>query len=83
MSPLSESRLDTKHNTFWDFFRTGLMVSLSTDSPVIHHITNEPLLEEYAISAQVCERESERARGWIKVVCTQGETFDSDGWMDG
>lgn len=31
----------------------GLNICLSTDDPLILHLTNEPLLEEYAIASQV------------------------------
>jgi AMP deaminase len=40
-----------KENPFPDFFARGLNVSLSTDDPLILHITKEPLLEEYAIAS--------------------------------
>lgn len=31
----------------------GLNLSLSTDDPLILHMTNEPLIEEYTIAAQI------------------------------
>ncbi len=35
------------------FLARGLNVSLSTDDPLIFHMTNEPLIEEYSIAMQV------------------------------
>ena len=35
------------------FYQRGLNVTLSTDDPLIFHLTKEPLLEEYAIAKQV------------------------------
>jgi adenosine deaminase len=40
-------------NPFPIFFAQGLNVSLSTDDPVVFHYTDEALVEEYAIAAQV------------------------------
>ena len=42
-------------NPFPEFFRKGLNVSLSTDDPLMFHMTKEPLLEEYSVAAQVYE----------------------------
>jgi AMP deaminase len=55
MSPLSNNRLFLAYdkNPFWDFFRKGLHVSLSTDDPLMLSFTREPLTEEYAVAAQV------------------------------
>ena len=59
MSPLSNSKIFMrlsvfkyfrKENPFIKFFEIGLNVSLSTDDPLIFHVTKEPLLEEYAVA---------------------------------
>jgi len=55
LSPLSENNLFVEYdeNPFVKFFRRGLNISLATDNPLFFHVTNEPLIEEYAIAAQV------------------------------
>ncbi|XP_015284780.1 PREDICTED: AMP deaminase 1 [Gekko japonicus] len=55
MSPLSNNSLFLEYakNPLLDFHQKGLMVSLSTDDPMQFHYTKEPLMEEYAIAAQV------------------------------
>lgn len=55
MSPLSNNSLflDYHRNPFPMFFARGLNVSLSTDDPLMIHLTKEPLVEEYSIAAQV------------------------------
>ncbi|XP_030077385.1 AMP deaminase 1 [Microcaecilia unicolor] len=55
MSPLSNNSLFLEYakNPLLDFHEKGLMVSLSTDDPMQFHYTKEPLMEEYAIAAQV------------------------------
>ncbi|NXU75124.1 AMPD1 deaminase, partial [Oreotrochilus melanogaster] len=55
MSPLSNNSLFLEYakNPFLDFHQKGLMLSLSTDDPMQFHYTKEPLMEEYAIAAQV------------------------------
>ncbi|KEG10369.1 putative adenosine monophosphate deaminase [Trypanosoma grayi] len=55
VSPLSNNTkvLGYLDNPFPHFFRRGLMVSLSTDSPLMFHHTQEPLLEEYSIASKV------------------------------
>ena len=45
--------MEYSKNPFPKFFGRGLNVSLSTDDPLIIHLTKEPLLEEYAVAAQV------------------------------
>jgi AMP deaminase len=45
--------LEYAKNPFHNFFSKGLNVSLSTDDPLIMHLTKEPLIEEYSIAAQV------------------------------
>jgi len=45
--------LQYSKNPFPVFFARGLNVSLSTDDPLIIHLTKEPLVEEYAVAAQV------------------------------
>lgn len=55
ISPLSNNKLflDYHASPFPAFFSRGLNVSLSTDDPLMLHITKEPLVEEYAVAAQV------------------------------
>lgn len=56
MSPLSNNSLflDYKKNPFPVFFQRGLNVSLSSDDPLLIHLTKEALVEEYSVAAQVC-----------------------------
>ncbi|GLC55501.1 hypothetical protein PLESTB_000994400 [Pleodorina starrii] len=60
MSPLSNNSLflDYHRNPFPIFFARGLSVSLSTDDPVMIHLTKEPLVEEYSVAAQVFKMSS-------------------------
>jgi len=55
VSPLSNNLLFLKYikNPFPIFFKTGLNVTVSTDDPLIMHMTEEPLMEEYSIAAKV------------------------------
>ena len=55
MSPLSNNLLFVEYdrNPFNIFFQRGLNVTLSTDDPLMIHYTKDPLIEEYAIAAQV------------------------------
>jgi len=55
MSPLSNNVLflPLDKNPFFDFFKRGLPVSLSTDDPMQFHTTQEPLIEEYSVAKQV------------------------------
>ncbi|XP_066559564.1 AMP deaminase 1 [Amia ocellicauda] len=55
MSPLSNNSLFLEYakNPLPEFHKKGLVVSLSTDDPMQFHYTKEPLMEEYAIAAQV------------------------------
>merc|ERR1711971_1536564 len=55
MSPLSNNILfcEYSRNPFPVLFERGLNVSLSTDDPLLIHYTNDPLLEEFSIAAQV------------------------------
>eukprot|EP00744_Colponema_vietnamica_P011343 GILI01015954.1.p1 GENE.GILI01015954.1~~GILI01015954.1.p1 ORF type:complete len:662 (-),score=114.62 GILI01015954.1:19-1860(-) len=55
VSPLSNNTkvLDYLENPFPQMFRRGLNVSLSTDSPLQFHHTQEPLIEEYSIASKV------------------------------
>eukprot|EP00172_Hildenbrandia_rubra_P004029 Plantae.Rhodophyta-Hildenbrandia_rubra.ctg7416.p1 GENE.Plantae.Rhodophyta-Hildenbrandia_rubra.ctg7416~~Plantae.Rhodophyta-Hildenbrandia_rubra.ctg7416.p1 ORF type:complete len:723 (+),score=113.73 Plantae.Rhodophyta-Hildenbrandia_rubra.ctg7416:1039-3207(+) len=56
MSPLSNNHLFVEYpkNPFYNFFKQGLNVSLSTDDPLMfHYVTREPLMEEYSVAAQV------------------------------
>ena len=54
-SPLSETAVHilVRDNPFPVFFRRGLNVSLSTDNPLMIHMTAEPVAEEYATAAQM------------------------------
>ncbi|GCB64730.1 hypothetical protein scyTo_0014805 [Scyliorhinus torazame] len=55
LSPLSNNSLFLEYakNPLPEYLRKGLMISLSTDDPMQFHYTKEPLMEEYAIAAQV------------------------------
>ncbi|XP_072321679.1 AMP deaminase 3 [Eucyclogobius newberryi] len=55
MSPLSNNSLFLEYskNPLFEFLQKGLCVSLSTDDPMQFHYTKEPLMEEYAIAAQL------------------------------
>lgn len=55
MSPLSNNSLFLQYNKnpLREFLHKGLCVSLSTDDPMQFHYTKEPLMEEYAIAAQL------------------------------
>lgn len=55
VSPLSNNMkaLEYLKNPFPSFFRRGLNVSLSTDSPLQVHHTQEPLIEEYSVASKV------------------------------
>lgn len=48
----------------------GINITLSTDDPLILHVTNDPLLEEYSISSQIWDLSSvdqaELARNSVK-----------------
>ena len=55
MSPLSNNCLFCEYskNPFPHYFERGLNVSLSTDDPLLIHMTKEPLVEEFSIAMQV------------------------------
>lgn len=55
MSPLSNNALflTYERNPFYQYFKRGLNVSLSTDDPLQFAFTKEPLIEEYAVAAQI------------------------------
>ncbi|XP_049436879.1 AMP deaminase 1-like [Epinephelus fuscoguttatus] len=55
VSPLSSNSLFPEYakNPLLEFHKKGLMVRLSTDDPMQFLYTKEPLMEEYAITAQV------------------------------
>lgn len=55
MSPLSNNALflSYERNPFMSYFRRGLNISLSTDDPLQIAFTKEPLIEEYAVAAQI------------------------------
>jgi len=52
ISPLSNNFLFRKiaANPFPKFFRRGLNCTLSTDDPLLFHMSDDPLLEEYAVA---------------------------------
>jgi AMP deaminase len=53
MSPISNNKLVCKYadSPFRSYFYQGLNVTLSTDDPLLLHLTDEPLIEEYAIAS--------------------------------
>lgn len=53
MSPVSNNRIFCRYqeNPFRKYFFQGLNVTLSTSDPLVLHLTDDPLLEEYAIAA--------------------------------
>ncbi|WP_395241821.1 hypothetical protein, partial [Salmonella sp. s51933] len=55
MSPISNNSLFLAYsqNPMPQFFARGLQVTLSTDDPLIFHYTQQPLVEEYSIAAQL------------------------------
>lgn len=55
MSPLSNNALflTFERNPFPVYFRRGLNISLSSDDPLQFAFTKEPLIEEYAVAAQI------------------------------
>ncbi|XP_067863387.1 AMP deaminase 1 [Heptranchias perlo] len=55
LSPLSNNSLFLEYakNPLPEYQKKGLKISLSTDDPMQFHYTKEPLMEEYAIAAQV------------------------------
>jgi AMP deaminase len=52
LSPLSNNFLfrKMKDNPFPKFFRRGMNVALSTDDPLLFHMSDDPLLEEYSVA---------------------------------
>ncbi|GMH47126.1 hypothetical protein TrRE_jg5961, partial [Triparma retinervis] len=52
VAPLSNNFLFTKmkDNPFSKFFRRGMNVALSTDDPLLFHMSDDPLLEEYSVA---------------------------------
>jgi len=60
MSPVSNNKLFLKYtmSPFRKYFIMGLNVSLSTDDPMIFHLTKEPLQEEYAVASQIFDLNS-------------------------
>ncbi|KAI1373595.1 AMP deaminase [Hypoxylon crocopeplum] len=93
MSPLSNNALFLAYerNPFHQYFRRGLNVSLSTDDPLQFAFTKEPLMEEYAVAAQIyklspvdmCElaKNSVRQSGYEHSIKQQwlGEKFNLPG----
>jgi len=55
LSPTSNCKLflDYQSNPFPAFFARGLNVSLSTDDPLLLHLSKDPLVEEYSIASQI------------------------------
>ncbi|KAL7932888.1 hypothetical protein V8C35DRAFT_305738 [Trichoderma chlorosporum] len=93
MSPLSNNALFLSYdrNPFPQYFKRGLNVSLSTDDPLQFAYTKEPLMEEYAVAAQIyklsptdmCElaKNSVKQSGYEAAVKEQwlGPNFDKPG----
>ncbi|KAI5864988.1 AMP deaminase [Durotheca rogersii] len=93
MSPLSNNALFLAYerNPFHQYFRRGLNVSLSTDDPLQFAFTKEPLMEEYAVAAQIyklspvdmCElaKNSVKQSGYENYIKQQwlGERFNQPG----
>ncbi|RFU80645.1 amp deaminase [Trichoderma arundinaceum] len=93
MSPLSNNALFLAYerNPFHQYFRRGLNVSLSTDDPLQFAFTKEPLIEEYAVAAQIyklspvdmCElaKNSVKQSGYEKAIKQQwlGQDFEKPG----
>ncbi|EJT81309.1 AMP deaminase 2 [Gaeumannomyces tritici R3-111a-1] len=93
MSPLSNNALFLAYerNPFHQYFKRGLNVSLSTDDPLQFAFTKEPLIEEYAVAAQIyklssvdmCElaKNSVKQSGYERSVKEQwlGSDFDKPG----
>ena len=52
VAPLSNNFLfrKMKDNPFSKFFRRGMNVALSTDDPLLFHMSDDPLLEEYSVA---------------------------------
>ena len=55
VSPVAENKVFVKYddNPFHHFFARGMLVALSTDNPVLQHVTDEPLMEEFSVAAQM------------------------------
>ncbi len=55
LSPLSNNLLflEYQKNPFPKYFARGLNVALSTDDPLMIHVTKEPLVEEFSVASQV------------------------------
>lgn len=55
MLPLSNNALFLTYdkNPFFQFFKRGMNVSLSTDDPLQFSYTKEPLIEEYSVAGQI------------------------------
>ena len=55
ISPLSNNRLfvDMHASPFPVFFARGLNVALSTDDPLLLHVTKDPLVEEFSVASQL------------------------------
>jgi AMP deaminase len=93
MSPLSNNALFLAYerNPFHQYFKRGLNVSLSTDDPLQFAFTKEPLIEEYAVAAQIyklssvdmCElaKNSVKQSGYEHSIKQQwlGQNFDLPG----
>ncbi|KAH6608356.1 amp deaminase [Trichoderma cornu-damae] len=93
MSPLSNNALFLSYdrNPFPQYFKRGLNVSLSTDDPLQFAFTKEPLMEEYAVAAQIyklsptdmCElaKNSVRQSGYEAAIKQQwlGPNYDKPG----
>lgn len=60
VSPVSNNFLFLRYadSPFYKFFARGLNVSLSSDDPLLFHMSDNPLLEEYAIARQMWQLSS-------------------------
>ena len=84
-SPLGESsvNIDYKDNPFPTFFKRGLNITLATDNPLLLHMTEEPLMEEYATASQMWKLSPtdlcEIARN--SVILSGFDTADKEAWI--
>jgi len=55
VSPISNNQLfiPIGKNPFPSFFAIGMLVTLSSDDPLMFHLTKEPLMEEYSVAKQL------------------------------
>ena len=79
MSPCSNNQLFLSYDKhpFLDFFKRGLNVSLSTDDPLMFHLTDAPLIEEYCTARHAFDLDNvdlcEIARNSCRAAFAAGE----------